>query len=366
MSTILFFINLFIILVSFSSEAYEVNHLIRPFSNFETAATNNTCSTLKNSRLAIACNPALFANSKYKQLGAHFITKSEGKSIENTKELLFTKIQEPFLKKLFTNNSFSSFTLNSNIEFYNPQFLLSYSPYYLIADFLIINPVFPEVAMVLKKRSTLKITRGDDLSRLLKLKKVTWQVGASLSYFTEKSTNTSFPLIDLGLVPVETLVNLKKHSGIMADIGSFIELKDFLYFPQLSIQIRNLGASHHTDGSRINSHRLLELREIEETYSSVGIGENLNTRFGLFYAGLELPFIGIFQQNRQTISASGRFSLGYFNTYEGFSSYSQTAGFLVSSPNSSIGILYGHEKEIKNYNVESDHVVYLGLEVGTQ
>lgn len=344
--------------------AYEVGHITKPQSNFETSSLNGACSTLSTSSEAFACNPALFIFNKNTEISIYAIGKAKGRSIDNTKNLIFDRIEESTVRALFNENNFNSFTGNSKFDFYNQYFILSYSPYYLLADILVTNPAFPEVSLALMNRNTISATSAIDAAKFTPFKnKARIGLGATLGYVQEEYLNTTFTLADLIIYNPRDLVKMKTQKYPNLDIGSYFELLNMPYVPQLSFQAKNIMTKHHRSKDT-NSMSGLNIKNSFEPMTSLGMGYNYTLPIGALYSGIELPFGGFFNELYTHYASIGlKYNLGLFSFYGSHAEYVDTLSLLVKSTNTSIGILYSFEKEIRNFNVKRDNTVYLFLEL---
>lgn len=357
------FIKAFIVLfLSFRTFAYEVQHFIKPGGNFETMASQNTCTNFKDSPEAISCNPALFPTVKTKQIGAFAIGKSDGDSVENTKTILFSNIDRTFLENLFERDNFNSFSFNSGLDFYNPYFYLSYNPYFLLADFLVFNPAFPEISLILIKRSDIRISYGMEFGEKIS-DDINFSIGATLDYYNEDFLNTNFTLASLAINNAGDLVALDNKEGITADLGFYFSHKNYWFIPEFSLVFKNINSPRKVDSNDVLSERLLESTELIDPYSLIGIGKSVKTDFGYFEANLKFSHLNYFEIYNESPAIGLKHSYGIISSYFTASEYFQTIGLKFKSDSSSVGILYAYEKEIRNFNVPREHSIYINLEV---
>jgi hypothetical protein len=361
-------IKQFLLFIFFVSKAlaYEVSHVQKPFSNFETTALNNACSNLKFSRYAVHCNPALFPFLKMKR---NFLMSIHGKSdnsgIQNAKKYLFDDISQSDLEKLFNQDNFNSFTFNSSLSFYTEFFVLSYSPYYIVADVLVNNPSFPIISLLLVDRSTLSLSYGIPIVGDPDSDDFFISLGAQVSYYSEKYLNSVFSAADLTGNSFKDKLNFQKEKRAVGNIGGFVEWKEMSFLPSISFNIRNLGETREVDESRINSVSRIELSQMLEGVSEIGLGYNFYTFLGGLYFGSTLPFSGVFNESQFEFASVGiRHSLGMFSTYLSIGQYFDSLAFKLSSKSTSVALVFAREQEIFEFNKTKEKAVYFNMEIG--
>ncbi|MBF0300903.1 MAG: hypothetical protein HQK51_19500 [Oligoflexia bacterium] len=383
------FLMLLIQLVATNLWAYETTHIIKPNANFETMATNNGCLTFLDSKLAVNSNPAIFPYVIREEFLFVALGKISGQAVTATKKLLFDDIDANFLKDLFSNKSFLSWTADTSFNFFTPYFVLSYSPYFLYSDILIYNPALPKIAIQLMERKTLRLTSGIDLTKYLGQKydlsnkfffrEFNLSIGTTLSFFSEKYMNKYFSLIELLLNDTKDIIKFEKYSGVMADIGMTLENKKRYWSPVFSFVYKNIGSKYEDQVNRNNTisyqpplSSYTAQKDLNQLHTSnefdnmsiIGLGYNFKTPVGALNFGLTTSFLKFFHHHiNDSESLAAKYSLGLFSAYTSYSRYAQTAGLLFSSKNLSIGILYSSEKEIKNYNISRDNAIYLNLDL---
>lgn len=366
-------LSLLLVLLTIANRApvwgYETNHIVKPNANFETTASNGACLTYSDSKLAINCNPAIFPMHKTEAFNALLIGKAEGPSVSTARTLIFEDVTKEFLENLFKRNNFTSWSMDSNLTFYTPYFVLAYSPYYILTDILIFNPAFPQISLLLVQRNTLRITSGEKVNSLFKLKTndITLSVGSTLSLYNEKYLNKSFGLLDLAVNGTKDILRFEKRKGIELDLGLLLK-NETKYLPNIGLVFKNLGINNNWNSgdsnttSNLNASSKLIVKDQFETTTHLGLGYNWITKMGLIDLGLNLPFKNIFSGYlSETASMSFKYSMGFFSFYASASKYADTLGLLFASSSSSIGILYSYEKEIRNYNINRDDAIYLSL-----
>lgn len=357
---------IFLVLIFIASDlfAIEVTHVLNPGGNFLTATTARSCSTYSVDRDSLSCNPALYALSKTSGLQLSVIGKAEGSSIDTGKKLIFEPITESLIKDLFQKNTYNSFSFNSNISFFTPYFKLSYSPYFALADILILNPAFPEISLALTNRSTLSLTSGFSLNPLFALNEdnVDFNFGYTINYFQQTISRDRFSLFDLSTSRPDQLIKFVDKQGITPDIGTLIEFKN-LYSLKISAQIKNIATNYKVDQVRAASAYYLEHIFLFETYSQLGIGKNFQTQWGGININLEGFFENYFKEFDYSRSVlSMRYDLGLFYLISAFSKNDKTFGMHFLSQNFDIGLSYMNEKNIGNYQNKNDEAVYLGID----
>ncbi|MBP9680678.1 MAG: hypothetical protein KBD76_04695 [Bacteriovorax sp.] len=342
--------------------ALEVTHAVSPGGNFLTASTARSCSTFSVDRDSLSCNPALFALSQSSGLQLSIVGKAEGSSIDTGKKLIFEPITEALIKDLFQKNSYNSFSFNTGISFLTPYFKLSYSPYFALADILIFNPAFPEISLALTNRSTLSLTSGMSLNPLLANKNMDLNFGYTLKYSQQTLSQDRFSLYDLSTQRPEQLILFKDLKYFSADFGTLLQLKNF-YDLKFSAQIKNVGSKYKFNKTRAASAYYLEHKYLFETYSQMGIGKNLQTKWGGININIESFFEEYFRSFDYSRSTLGlRYDLGLFYLLSAFSKDYKTFGMHFLSQNFDVGLTYMNERNIGKFQKKADSAVYLGID----
>jgi hypothetical protein len=101
-------------------------------------------------------------------------------------------------------------------------------------------------------------------------------------------------------------------------------------------------------------------------YYSLGGGYNYEFEFGSFYAGMNMPISEAGEVDAESISFAGKYGLNFFSFYTSMSRYFQTIGTTFNTSNTNVGLVYGFEKEIRNFNSDREKTVYLQLEINLQ
>ncbi len=352
-----------LVLLSHSINAIETTHLIHPGSTFITTVTGRSCSTFVVSRDAINCNPALFTHFKSSGVQFSLIGKAEGDSIETGKRLVLEPITEDQIRKLFQKNSFNSFSFNSNIGFFNPLFKLSYSPYLILGDILILNPAFPEVSLNLIKRSVLTLSSGGDFSGIFGSNDVEFNIGQNINFYSEISANNKFTLYDLSTTNPDKLVTFQKKKGVTLDLGTELVLKNF-YELKISSQLKNLFAKDKINKTYSISSTRLQNLYLFEPYAQLGIGKNITTQYGRFEMNIENYFAEYYKEYDPVMTSIGlNYTLGLFSFLGSASKNYQSLGMHFLSQNFDVGIAYILEKNIGKYQSNPEKSVFLGVDI---
>lgn len=327
-------------------------------------ATAGACLTSYFDFEATSCNPAIFAFHEEKSLDLNLIGKTAGSGIETLKKFVFQDIEKSFLSELFEENSFISWSGNSEISFTTPSFKLSYTPYYVLIDSLVFNPALPQVSLIILDRHSLSLTSGFELSEKLGIDKYARiGIGAGLSYHWDNYFRGSFNILDLALNDVEDVISFEKRDHFTAS-PSFIVIPNASWIPTFAITVQNLFSKYDVRESDLESPFTIETRNQFETVTRLGLGHEFYTKFGLFSGALQLPFEGFFGGFINSPSLSFTYDLDLFSLYVGIQEYSQTTGLYFRSPNTTIGILYSYERELKGFNVNRDDAIYLSISLG--
>lgn len=356
------FIFIFLLFLGIT-EAKEVTHQVRPNSNFESTALNNSCSTMFSSPFSYKCNPALFPYASGNNIQFSMVGKSEGDSIENGKKLIFEPITEEEIRELFKKKSYNSFTFNSDISFKTKWFELSYSPYYLLADLAIYNPTFPEIAIHVVNQETLRATSGLEVFKQDSQYISSISLGASLFYYKHLYENTVFSLYDLATQRPNQLVNFKSKYGVASDLGLFIK-NDNVFTPNIALKTKNLFSKIKYNRQNANSALQLESFMAFENYSTFALGKSYKTFFGGIDLNLELPFLGPFKEVTSEQTTLGfRYNIKLFSLLTNYSNYYRGVGMLFESENFNIGISYSKEKDLAYKQDKFENSVYAGVEI---
>lgn len=290
------------------------------------------------------------------------VGKAEGSSIDTGKKLIFEPITESLIKDLFQKNSYNSFSFNSNISFFTPYFKLSYSPYFALADILIFNPAFPEISLALTNRSTLSLTSGFSLNPLINSKDIDLNFGYSINYYQQTISQSRFSLFDLSSTRPDQLIKFNDKKGVTPDVGMLLELKK-LYSLKLSAQVKNIATSYKINKERAASPYYLEHKYIFETYSQLGVGKNIQTKYGGINFNIEGFFEGYYESfDYSRTTAAIRYDLGLFSILSAISKNYKTFGMHFLSQNFDVGLTYMNEKNIGKYQKKADNAVYLGVD----
>lgn len=358
---------LLLAIVSFlpsSLKAYEVTHLVKPYSTFETASLKNSCSTIRGVNYSSNCNPALFPYSNQQGIAISIIGKSDGDSIDVGKELIFDPITEPLIRKLFEEKNYNSFTFNGNISFKTSLFEITYIPYYLMADLYIFNPSFPEISINLVSREVLQLTSGIEVGAItLGESSYSLSVGTNLFYYEHTYENTTFTLFDLGFQKPEELIVFKSKYGLSGDLG-FLLSNDSAFVPDISIQFKNIESKVERNEARVRSAYQQESKYLFETYSSLGIGKKLETSYGGIGLNLEQPFIGYFEEySTDDLSLGIHYDLKLFSIFLGISKQYKNIGMQFKSNTFNVGITYARENDTNRSGSKDENSVYTGIDI---
>ncbi|MBF0298101.1 MAG: hypothetical protein HQK51_05235 [Oligoflexia bacterium] len=366
-----FFIIVILLLIPKQLFAFEVTHQIRPGSVFETTALNNACSTMKGSLFSSRCNPALFETSKEQGIYLSLVSKAEGDSIDNGRDLIFKPITEEVIRRLLQERNFNSFTFNGEVVFKNRFFELSYSPYYLLADLYIFNPAFLEVSIHLANIETLRLTHGRGILKYSPFKdsgndlQFNLSLGSSLFYYEHSFENIIISLYDLSYKKATELITFKTIYGTAADVGLFLDNNN-KYIPTISAQVKNINSKINEGKKDANSKSSLYQSTLLlfDTYSSIGIGKNFNTILGGFNLDIELPFTSFYQELvAEQITLGCKYSLSLFSLFFGLAKYYQNIGLRFDSSNFNIGIIYAREEDMGKLQPKLEQTIYLGVDI---
>ncbi|OFZ74858.1 MAG: hypothetical protein A2451_04600 [Bdellovibrionales bacterium RIFOXYC2_FULL_39_8] len=340
-----------------------ITHQLRPNGNFDTLALSNACSTIVGTSFSVRCNPALFPYSKGEGVLISASGKSDGDSIDNGRDLIFSPITEELIRKIFQQKNFNTFTLNSDFAFKTSVLEISYSPYYLLADLYLFNPAFPEVSLNLINHESLRLTSGLEVLQLpTAVAKFIFSAGASVYYFEHSYENTVFSLFDLTTTRPENLIKMKSRYGVGADVGFFLD-NNSLLFPKLSLQIKNINSTLEDDSSE-NEAIIQAPQFLFDTYSTIGIGEKFQTAYGRFDLSCEIPFSDyFFLVSPAQIMFSGRYSIGLFSVLGSAGKYYQNVGLRFDSKNFNIGITYSREADMGAEQASMEQAVYTGVDI---
>jgi hypothetical protein len=347
------------------SWSYEVSHVLKPYTQFETTALSNACLNLKNSKEVIGCNPALFSTlDNYQAFNVFIHGKSDNTGVRNAKKYLFEDISKEDLEKLFTQDNFNSFTMNSGFIFYTKYFVLKYTPYYLVADVLVNNPSFPIISLLLIDRSFLALSSSITLLGEQNSTDYFLSLGVEASYYSEKYLNNVFSAADLTGSNLDEKLKFSKENRGLATLGLYSDWQKFWFIPSISAVIRNIGETREVDQNKINSVSRIEISRIIEESSELGLGYNFNTYLGNFYLGSVLPFKGIYSETDFVYASLGiRHTLGMFSTYLSFSQHFDSISFKSSSKNTSLALVFAREQEIFEFNKTKEKAVYFNMEI---
>lgn len=342
--------------------ALEATHQIRPYSSFEISALNGSCSTMAGTNFSSKCNSALFPYTEINRMELSIVGKSDGDSIDNGYDLVFKPISEDLIKHLFQNKNFNSFTFNSDLVFRTKWFELSYSPYFLLADIYIFNPVFPEISLNVANQETLRLTTGFEVAKWQNIGGGRLSLGSSIFYYDHEYENTVFSLFELSSKKPDELISFKSFNGIASDLGVFIENDGLI--PNIALQTKNLFTKIKHNKSNAESSIRMQSLYLFENYSSLGLGKNFKSSFGGFDLNLELPFEALFKAadyNRTMFGA--RYNLNLFAILLSFNQYYQNIGLKFESQNFNIGLTFSKEKDLGSQQKTSENSVYTGLEI---
>lgn len=345
------------------SFALESTHQVRPNGSFETAVLNSSCSTMLGTSSASRCNSALFPYNDTQAMEFVIIGKAEGDSINNGYDLIFKPITEDLVRKLFREENFNSFTFNSDLVFKTKWFELSYSPYYLLADIYLFNPVFPEVAINAVNQETLRLTSGVEIAKSKILNGTSLSVGSSLFYYSHKYENTIFSLYELSFKKPEELINFKTTNGIAADLGLFLK-NETIYVPNIALQAKNNFTKIKKNNFYVRSSVRLQSLYLFETYTQLALGKGIDTFLGKFDFNVELPFSSYFKEaDYNQLTLGSRYNLGLFSFLFSINQFYQNIGLKFDSQNFNIGVTYSKEKDIGKIQKTYEDTVYTGIEV---
>lgn len=345
--------------------AFDVAHQIRPNGSFETTALSNSCSTIEGANFSTLCNSALMPLSTFQTVSIGVVGKSDGDSIDNGRDLIFDPITEELIRKLFEEKNFNSFTFNSNIIFKNDLFEINYTPYYLIADLYLFNPVFPEISLHAVNRETIRLTRGWTLIGDKDQYKNNWflSVGTSLFYYEHSYANNVFSLFDLSFTPPEQLISFQSEYGMAGDLAFFLSTPN-PYMPKFSFQIKNIGTKLDAKKSASESSVQQSPYLLFEHYTTFGMGKDFTTTLGRIDLNLEIPYSSnddtIYFEN---ITVGGRYTINLFSIFAGFSSYYQNFALRFDSDTFKVGIGYAREEDMRRFQPTVENSVYTGVEI---
>ncbi len=338
--------------------ATQVYHQLKPGSDFYHLATLGACSTQINTNTSMSCNPALSVDGETSGLHIGMVGKADGDSIDNGKSLIFDPINETLLRKLFAEDSYNSFSMNSQLTFRTPYFTLEYSPYYLVADIFLFNPAFASMSVNIINRETLRLASASELKpKMLTIDKI--KFGGILNYYKNVRSNSNLNLVDLGTTDPEDLIIFNTHRGISADLG-LILLNTYSFLPDLSFVVKNAGApDESTNSLATNSEYLFPVMNVE-THSTLGIGKNLNSFLGEIHAEVLLPFERYYQAiYTDYISYSLKYSLGLMQFIAAGSEYHYSFGMNFKSSTADVGIAFTKEKDLGNYADNFKDSIYI-------
>ncbi len=309
-------------------------------------ATNSACLGWTGVNHNYRCNPALFAFNEESNLSFQGMTKSDGASIDTGKKLIFEPITKEYLEELVNKNNLLTFTFDSNIDFSNKYFSLSYSPYYLISDLFIINPSFPEVAFFIASQKTLRLSSGFNLASYFNWNFLDLSFGGTLFYYDRSVAKQNVLLIEIARFS-NNIVKFQDTKGIDLDLGGYLRLKDYIYLPYLSFQVKNLNTKYEIDKPKEQSVRYLEPFFLFERYSQAGIGYEIPTSFGEFRSELNLNYDGVFSSlYTDYMNISFQYSLKLISFIVVQSKNFQSYGFNFTSSIAQVGILYAKENQM--------------------
>lgn len=287
-------------------------------------------------------------------------TITDGESVEVGQKLLFDPIKEEFLRKIFAERSFNSWSANSYIELRTSKFFLGYDPLSVNADVFVFNPSSPEVAMSLVKSNRLQITSG---ALLVDNNFMKASVGAKVYYYRSEYYQDSFFLSDLTGQDVEDLVKLKDRSGVAFDFGTFFKFQN-TWLPKVSLLLKNVNSKYKTKEEDILAENQMRPLLTYETYSRVGLGYDYKTSWGAFNTEINLPFKEMYQNlYNEYISGSIGYSLSRFSTQVSLSKYQQVFGFNFGSKIAGIGIFYGRSRPLGDFSTQRENIGGVRAEV---
>lgn len=344
--------------------AFDVTHQIKPGSTFESIASGGTCSTKEGLTFGTRCNPALFPYSPGEGIYISLISKADGDSIDNGRELIFKPISETLIRKLFEEKNFNSFTANTDIVFKTSLFEISYSPYYLLADLYIFNPAFPEISINLVNRETLKLSAGHEVFKTsLFGDDIYLSVGANLFYYEHQFSNTVFSLFDLSFQRPEELISFQSTYGLSSDIGFYLG-NEQVYMPQFSLQFKNVGDDIEKNKSKALSSFQQDSRFLFETYTLFGIGKEISTAIGGFNIGYEMPIDGLLETPNPDLGIVGlSYSIRLASVFTSFGENYKNVGVRFDSENFNVGIIYTEEKDLGKISPSVEKSVYTGIDI---
>lgn len=359
---ILFIVVLKTVFIPHQVFSYELRHTLKPGASFESIATLNSCATLMGSKLAVTCNPALFATQNLMELDFRMLGKAYGNSIKNTNKLLFEKIDQSFVQKIFAEENFNSLTFNSQIEFLTPYFILGYTPLYVMSDALVYNPALPQVSLALFKRNDIYLTSGLKMSHLI------GELGENL-YAGGKVTfaSTKFLVQTLNLQEViepatfKSLTTFTTYHSLESNWGVYWH-SNYTLLPDVGVVVNNVGSPYVVDEMALESDDAIEVKNQFETNSSFQFGKSFNLPIGEINLMTSIPFSDFFAEDMGEYTLALKYDLDFFKIYSSYSLYSKVFGFMSSSRKYSIGILYASEREIIGFNDSDKNSVYLNIE----
>lgn len=356
-------VSLFL-LTSFHISAIQTTHLIKPHTSFASSTLSNSCSTMHSQSFSTRCNMALFPFQKKNNMSFSVVGKSDGDSIDNGKDLIFSPITENLLRKLFEKSNYNSFTFASEVSFKNSLFEITYVPYYLLADLYIFNPVFPEISMNLVNREELRISSGKILYGNGDLKNSTnLSLGGSFFYYSHTSANSLFSLFDLSNTDPKELIKFNSIYGVSSDISLFLSLPN-QWIPNFALQYKNIGSKINRNKQFAQSATRLQTNFLFDDYILFGIGKSYHTMYGQFSYNLEIPTLDYFQDiDFQYLNLGLNYSLKLLSLFLSLGRNYQTLGVSFNAEKFDVGISYTKEKDLGDIQKSYDDSAYIGVSI---
>ena len=352
-------------LLTIKTYSFDITHQLKPNGTFETTALSNSCSTMQDTSFSSLCNSALMPLSEQQAVSISVVGKSDGDSIDNGRDLIFDPISEELIRKLFEEKNFNSFTFNSNIIFKTSLFEINYTPYYLIADLYLFNPVFPEISLHAVNRETLRLTRGWTLIGDKEKFQTDWflSMGTSAYYYKHSTANNVFSLFDLSFNPPESLISFDNEYGAAGDLAFFL-MTPYKFWPKFSLQFKNLGSKITRNKGANESAAQQSPYLLFEPYMAFGLGQEFSTFLGRLDFNLEMFHSysddSLFIEN---LTLGSRYTINLFSIYLGLSSYYQNFALRFDSETFKVGIGYAREEDMRRFQPTVENSVYTGVEI---
>jgi hypothetical protein len=337
-----------------------VRHLQGDRSDEYQSQTLGACS-LHPSAMTFHCNPARYGENDFIGIRGHLALRAQQNAIETTNDLLFETLTKESITKLFDQQDFQTFSLNTRVEALYPTVGVSFVPINALAGIKIINPSLPELQATAIQQSVWRLHTAKRWDDLPSVGVDSISLGVSPYYFERRTVEVQTTVLDLVVKDVEEYVKERRSFGVSADLGLNVAFKSS-YLPELALRMDAVTEGVDAEDSRMP----VSLARYVQAMSSVELGKTHRTDWGDVYAAGRLPFIGRYGR---PLWLDSSVSLSYrvpnLEVLAGYSPYVRSFGFIFSARVYNLGLQYTNEKQDNFLKFRRMEHVYLFATIST-